>query len=860
MAVFTAIASAIVAAFSTTLTFAAAFAAAGTLTAIGIGISVLAAGLAIATARALTPGVGGIAGGRDQGVRIQLPPATENKVPIIYGYVFQQSIVTDAYLTSSDGETNDTMTYVLTISEKTQTGSYTAHNVYWNDQRLVFQGDGITVSYGVPPDGVNNNNLNGLVKVWMWAGGSGSANSIGIAGGAAPGVNAYDIIPTATNTYLMSDLVFAVIQVKYDGEKGVTGLPTITFEIENSLKNPGNVMYDYLTSERYGAGLPANTINTATFYGSASTATCLAAWSDTIPANQFEQDGTTPSTQARYEINGVLNTGDTLKNNLDRLAIASSSWLIFDGKAGEWKAVLNKQATADQLTDAMVFDDDNIIGEISLTSTNLEDLYNQIEIQYPNRNSRDQSDFYKAEIDSADRNQLELDNILRMRVDMANSKLHAGRIGNITLRQTRVDLIIQFQADYEALQVEAGDIIKVTNPIYDFTEKLFRVLKVRETEGEDGTLACEITALEYAASVYEDLTLVDGADKPNNNIPPADSSAALPPPSKPLISNLNPTDNIPNFTLATTISTGTSPVSFVEWFHSTNSSTGFTWLDNSISAGYYAGGETVTDVITAYVEAGTWYFKARTGVGGLYSELSEVSDALVWDPQPAGANNGTINSSTQAATVFINNATTGEYNLAFTTGTGQFSSISVDADLDYNASTNKMRIAGWEVSTNTGAVYGQFLAIGTQTIATATSVAAVSFDESVYADGITLTTSSHINLPDTGKYSLTFSAQFENTNNNAHRALMWLRKNGADEFDTNTAITVPARHGNTDGTAVLTVNFVNEHTAGDYIELYWNAEDAGIKLATISSSTVAPIYPRAPAVVLSIFKIAGGYG
>ena len=89
---------------------------------------------------------------------------------------------------------------------------------------------------------------------------------------------------------------------------------------------------------------------------------------------------------------------------------------------------------------------------------------------------------------------------------------------------------------------------------------------------------------------------------------------------------------------------------------------------------------------------------------------------------------------------------------------------------------------------------------------------------------------------------------------------MWLRKNGADELDTNTPITVPARHGSTDGTAVLTVTFVNEHTAGDYLELYWNAEDTNISLLTVNSSTVAPIYPRSPAVVLSVNKIAGGYG
>jgi hypothetical protein len=859
MAIFTAIGAAI----------AAAVGFAGTaFTIAGIGLtlggvlvaSTIAAGLAIATARALTPGLRGGAGGVDQGVRIQLPPATENKVPVIYGRVFQQGIVTDAHLTSSDGKTNDTMTYVITISEKTTTGNWTAHNIYWNDQKLFFQGDGITIDYGMPPDGIANNNLNGLVKIWMWAGGSASTNNLGIAGNAAPNVNAYDVIPTADNTYLMSALVFAVIQVKYDAEKGVTGLPTITFEIENSLKNPGNVIADYLLNDRYGCGLPTASVNTATMYGSASTATCLAAWSDTIPPNQFLADGTTPSTQARYEINGVLNTGDSLKANLDRLALASSSWLIFDGKNGEWKVVLNKQATTDQLNNAMLFNDDNIIGEITLTSTNLEDLYNQIEIQYPNRNTRDQSDFYKTEIASIDRNQLEEDNILRMRVDMVNSKIHAGRIGNITLKQTRIDLVIQFTCDYSALQVEAGDIIKVTNPIYDFNAKLFRVMKVRETEGEDGTLACEITALEYNASVYTDETLSDGADQPNNNIPPFDSSASLPPPSKPLITNLNPTDNTPNFTLTTTLATNTNRVAFVEWFHSTNSSTGFTWLDNSIAANYYAGGDVVSDVITAYVEAGTWYFKARTGVGGLYSELSEVSDALVWDPQPAGANNGTINSSTQAATVFINNASSGEYNIAFTTGTGQFSSISVDADLDYNATTNKMRIAGWEVSTNTDAVYVEYISTQTTTLTAVTASQAITFTELKNNGSIIPINTTTLVSPSTGTYLVAWRVQFGNAENNVtHRARVWLKENGTDLPRSATTISVPGAHGGDDGFAVLSANFIYSSNVGDSYELHWSAEDLDVSLETTAAGT-NPVYPIAPAVVLTAYKLVGGYG
>jgi hypothetical protein len=374
----------------------------------------------------------------------------------------------------------------------------------------------------------------------------------------------------------------------------------------------------------------------------------------------------------------------------------------------------------------MNFNDDNIIGEITLTATNLEDLYNQVEVAYANRGTRDQSDYYKASIDPSVMNDLEPVNILRMRVDLANNKVHAGRIGNIELNQSRVDLVITFQADYSALQIEAGDIISVTNPIYDFDAKLFRVTRVRETEGESGTLAAEISALEYKAEIYTDLELIDGDDKPVNDIPTAGTSSSLPAPSTPVLSNANETANVPNFSISTTISTATSPVNVIEWFVSSTSTSGFYYLDNERSATNFAAGSTVDDTITKLYDGGTWYFKARTGIAGRYSAFSDASSAFVWHPQPAGASSGTIGTSTFSENIFVAGVSTGVYSLALTTGTNDYNAISTDTDLTWNASTNQLSastlnantlsastlqaeniyIGPWQLSTGTVGVVG----------------------------------------------------------------------------------------------------------------------------------------------------------
>ena len=168
MAVFTYIATAIV----TAAGFAgAAGIAAGTWAA--FAVSVIATGLAAITGRIVGVGRRGGNQPQDQGVRVQLPPNTETKIPVVYGTAFQQGIITDARISDD----NQTMTYVITLSEKTDTGNWSVGDIYWNDQRLNFYNDGYTVQSSTV-GGTTSTNFDNLVKVYVWAGGSDAANQI----------------------------------------------------------------------------------------------------------------------------------------------------------------------------------------------------------------------------------------------------------------------------------------------------------------------------------------------------------------------------------------------------------------------------------------------------------------------------------------------------------------------------------------------------------------------------------------------------------------------------------------------------------------------------------------------------------
>ena len=104
-------------------------------------------------------------------------------------------------------------------------------------------------------------------------------------------------------------------------------------------------------------------------------------------------------------------------------------------------------------------------------------------------------------------------------MELVNNKPQVSTLANIDLNQTRLDKVCTFTGDHSFLQVDVGDVIKVTNSTYGFTDKLFRTMRIKEVEEEDTTLNCEIIALEYSDDVYGNLSVTTDAPFANITVP-----------------------------------------------------------------------------------------------------------------------------------------------------------------------------------------------------------------------------------------------------------------------------------------------------------------------------------------------------
>jgi len=199
----------------------------------------------------------------------------------------------------------------------------------------------------------------------------------------------------------------------------------------------------------------------------------------------------------QYKINGVLDTNNAVFENIEQLALSSGCWVTYDIHEGRWSVIINRAGTSSRS-----FDDSNIIGSININSTGLTEFYNGVKVTYAREDLNDQIDYVEARTPEFQRLANEPDNVLELTLPLVTDPVQALAIGSVELKQSRVNKVITFVTDYSAISANAGDLIDITADGLGWTNKVFRIITLRESDQDDGSIAIEITALEYDPDVY----------------------------------------------------------------------------------------------------------------------------------------------------------------------------------------------------------------------------------------------------------------------------------------------------------------------------------------------------------------------
>jgi hypothetical protein len=567
------------------------------------------------------------AGASDVGARVQLGPATNNKLSVSYGSAFLAPTVTDAKITTDQ----KTMYYVFSICEASS-GTMSFGKIFWNGKEVTLgAGDysGVNKVVSLTTNATTpqvDTTINGYA--WVYQFNNGSSSGVNTGGTSAITILSDAGIPVSdrwTATDLMTDTCFVVVKVIYNKDvQDAQQMPRLSMLLTNTLTKPGAVLLDYMTDTQYGCAIDVANIDTASL-------TALDVYSDELITYVPVGGGTT--TQPRYRIDGPVNTGDNCLSNLQQLVDACDSWLQYSELTGQWTIVINKPYTG-TLSSLYSVDSSVLIGGIDINPIDLNQTYNSLEVQYPNSNINDQTDYKVVDLTTVGTawynpsliSPNEPNNRLVVQYPQINNYIRAVYLGVRRLLQSREDLTIVCNLDYSGIQVVAGDVVRVTLAEYGWTDKLFRVSQVQETKTSDGFLGARITAFEYNGTIYADNALEDFIPEANTGL---SDPNIFDRPGTPIITTntLANSGAVTSFTVSSTVpASGTTLYMDFNYGNTSNVSSHRSYTSTQLADGsLYTNGQTVSIDIND-LPVGNYYFSttARNELAGRASLSSSL--------------------------------------------------------------------------------------------------------------------------------------------------------------------------------------------------------------------------------------------
>jgi hypothetical protein len=289
------------------------------------------------------------------------------------------------------------------------------------------------------------------------------------------------------SSHRMRGVAYVYVICKYDRDK-FPGAPTILVDVAGKriqsvaslgtwvdtaaeIQNPANIVYDYLTSERYGKGLDATDIDLASFQAART-------WANT----------------AGITINGGVDTADTIFNNLQALLAGGNLNLVYSN--GKYQILPIKE---EDFTGAFTFDESNILGKWQISLGNKRGRFNQLKVNYfdpdidwqPNSLIVENATYLSEDSGVINEKTIEL--------PYASDTTLATKMGTYFLNLSRYQTQVNFKASHEALKLQVGDPVYITHEVPNWTNEKFRVNSV--TLMADSTV--DITLEQYAPdSIY----------------------------------------------------------------------------------------------------------------------------------------------------------------------------------------------------------------------------------------------------------------------------------------------------------------------------------------------------------------------
>lgn len=560
------------------------------------------------------------------GSRQQIPPAGDNKLPVIYGSAWAGGIITDLSITSD----NQTLYFVLALSEVTNSENdntpdeISFGDVYYGGKKCIFDETDLTKVVALLDEstGIQDTSVNGYLYIYLYSNGSyypynSEQTAISV-------MQDSNLAYQWDNTKLMSNCAFAIVKLNYNSTANITSLQQTKFNVINARTNVGDCVQDYLTSERYGAGIPLQQIDTTSIAALNTYSNELITYINNIGV---------PATQPRFKFDGAIDTTINIMNNLQLMASSADFLIRYNEITAKWGVIVQ---TPDAVP-VMDLNDSNMVSSISVSPIDTSNSFNVIECKYPDGSQKDSFNsvtYDLAQLYPALLYPNEPINKQSLSLYFVNNDVRVQLLANRFLKAAREDLQILCKINYSGIQLEAGDIVTVTNANYGWTAKPFRVIKVTEEFEANGNVTASLNLTEYNSTVYDDSDITEFEPAPNTGIGDPTFFGTL---YAPVISTQYPTIANPLFLVSvTTSSSGITQYAEV-WYSAFSNPTPEQLIFAGTSEIQSSGNPwpvnySLPAISLSAIPAGNWYFFTRMVNSLASSPFSAASSLFRWRP------------------------------------------------------------------------------------------------------------------------------------------------------------------------------------------------------------------------------------
>jgi hypothetical protein len=298
---------------------------------------------------------------------------------------------------------------------------------------------------------------------------------------------------------------YIVLWLYLDDEAYSNGLPNVTMEIEGNKvpdctnlsndyrysTNPADCIYDYMTSKRYGMGIPTGDMDATSFAAAASY--CNDEVTITLST------GTTTLAD-RFTCNGWLDSSADPKTNLERLLSSCQGRIVREG--GKYKLLIRKDVTPSPGIETFELNRTNIVGEWSFLRTGSDQSPNVMKATFVDADMNFQPDTVAWPGPGASNTYLTEDNSYlvegSIELPFTTNRYMAEMITAQTLLENRADMACTVVAQREALKLAVGDVVNVNHDTPSWTDQTMWVEEIGLRR--DGLVVLGLK--EYAAASY----------------------------------------------------------------------------------------------------------------------------------------------------------------------------------------------------------------------------------------------------------------------------------------------------------------------------------------------------------------------